>query len=91
MTAARVTGRSRIRERARQRPTRPAPEPPRQPIVAEVDGRRLVIEAEDELVLRCGKASITLRRNGRVVIEGVQLESRAAGANKIRGGSVQIN
>lgn len=59
--------------------------------VAEVDGRRVLLEGTDEVVLRCGKASITLRRNGRVVIEGVQLESRASGPNKIRGGSVQIN
>jgi hypothetical protein len=59
--------------------------------VAEVDGRRLVLEGTDEVVLRCGKASITLRRNGRVVIRGAQIETRAAGANKVRGGSVQIN
>lgn len=59
--------------------------------VADVDGRRVVLEGSDEVVLRCGTASITLRRNGRVVIEGVQVESRASGANKIRGGSVQIN
>jgi uncharacterized protein DUF6484 len=59
--------------------------------VAQVDGRRVVLEGTDEVVLRCGKASITLRRNGRVVIRGAQIESRAAGANKVRGGSVQIN
>ena len=59
--------------------------------VAEIDGRRVALEAMDELVLRCGEASITLRRNGRVVIRGAQIESRAAGANKVRGGSVQIN
>ena len=51
----------------------------------------LVLEAVDEVELRCGKASTILRRNGRVVIRGARIESRAAGANKIRGGSVQIN
>jgi hypothetical protein len=56
-----------------------------------MDGRRLVLEGLDELVLRCGEASITLRRNGRIVIRGVEVETRAAGSNKIRGGSVQIN
>jgi hypothetical protein len=60
-------------------------------VVAEVDGRRLVIEGKDEVVLRCGEASITLRRNGRVVIRGAEVESRASGTNKVRGGSVRIN
>jgi hypothetical protein len=56
-----------------------------------VDGKRVVIEAADEIVLRCGKASITLRRNGRVVIRGVYVETRAEGVNRVKGGSVQIN
>jgi Domain of unknown function (DUF6484) len=60
-------------------------------IEAKVDGERVVIEGRDEVVLQCGKASITLRRNGRVVIRGTQLESRAQGLNRIRGGAVQIN
>lgn len=59
--------------------------------VAAVDGKRVVLEGEDEVVLRCGKASITLRRNGKVVIRGTYLVSRADGTNRIKGGSVQIN
>ena len=57
----------------------------------QVDGRRVVLEGEDEVVLRCGRASITLRRNGKIVIRGTYLVSRAEGTNRIRGGSVQIN
>ena len=57
----------------------------------EVDGRRRVLEAADEVVLRCGEASITLRRNGRVVIRGAQVETRARGTNRIKGGTVKIN
>jgi hypothetical protein len=64
---------------------------PPQEVEARVDGRRVVIEGQDEIVLSCGKASITLRRNGKVLIKGVQLESSAAGVNRIKGGSVQIN
>lgn len=56
-----------------------------------VDKRRLEIEAQDEIVLRCGKASITLRGNGRVVIRGAYVESRSEGTNRIKGGNVQIN
>jgi len=58
---------------------------------ARVDGRRVELEGRDEIVLRCGEASITLRRNGRVVIKGIQVETRAAGVNRIKGGSVSIN
>jgi hypothetical protein len=66
--------------------------PPLLPSVeARVDGKRVLFDAQDEVVLRCGKASITLRRNGRVVIRGTHVETRAEGVNRIRGGSVQIN
>lgn len=56
-----------------------------------IDGRRVVLEAQDELVLRCGESSITLRRNGRVVIRGAYVETSARGVNRVKGGSVKIN
>jgi hypothetical protein len=58
---------------------------------ARVDDRELVLEAEREIVLRCGKASIRLTRDGRIVLRGVNLLSRAKVTNRIKGGSVQIN
>lgn len=61
------------------------------PDVAEVDGKRVAIEGKEEIVLRCGAASITLRRNGRVVIRGLHVETHAAGTNRIKGGTVKIN
>jgi hypothetical protein len=61
------------------------------PDVAEVDGKRVCIEGKDEVVLRCGEASITLRRNGKIVLRGAYLESHSTGTNRIKGGSVQIN
>jgi hypothetical protein len=66
----------------------PAPEPK---VEVEADGRRVELEAADELVLRCGQASIVLRRNGRVIIRGTYVETRAKGVNRIKGGSVLIN
>lgn len=60
-------------------------------VEARVDGRRVELDGRDEIVLRCGEASITLRRNGRVAIRGVQVETRATGVNRIKGGSVAIN
>jgi hypothetical protein len=61
------------------------------PTEARVDGKRVEIEAADEIVLRCGQASIVLRRNGRVVIRGTYVETRSRGVNRIKGGSVEIN
>lgn len=52
---------------------------------------RLNLTAEREIVLRCGKASITLTRAGKVLIRGEYVSSRATGANRIKGGSVQLN
>lgn len=49
------------------------------------------IESEDELVLECGKAKISLRADGKIVILGGHVVSRSRGVNKIKGGSVQIN
>jgi hypothetical protein len=52
---------------------------------------RLELSAEREVVIRCGKASITLTPSGKVLIRGTYLSSRSSGVNRIRGGSVQIN
>ena len=59
--------------------------------MAHIDGERLEFSAEREIVLRCGKASITLTREGKVLIKGAYLSSRSSGVNRIKGGSVQIN
>ena len=55
------------------------------------DGREMVIEAERELVLRCGKSSVVLRADGEIQIRGVRITSRARATNKVRGATVQIN
>jgi Domain of unknown function (DUF6484) len=58
---------------------------------ADVDGEALVLTAKREIILRCGKASITLTRAGKILIRGAYLLSRSTGVNRIQGGSVQIN
>ncbi len=55
------------------------------------DGERVTISADREIVLRCGGASITLTRAGKILIRGAYLLSRSTGVNRIKGGSVQIN
>ncbi len=61
------------------------------PEVVKVDGRQVIIEGEEEVVLKCGDASITLTKAGKIVIRGKYLLSRASGVNRILGGSVQVN
>jgi hypothetical protein len=69
-----------------------AAEPSSLPVIeADVDGRRVRLTAKDEIVLECGKASITLRRNGRVIVRGTYIETHSEGTNRIKGGQVQIN
>ena len=60
-------------------------------VTADVDGQRLEFKADREIVFQCGKASITLTRAGKVLIRGAYVLSRSSGANRIKGGSVQIN
>jgi hypothetical protein len=56
-----------------------------------IDGKRVIFDAKEEIVLRCGKASITLTKAGKVLIRGAYLLSRSSGVNRIKGGSVQLN
>lgn len=74
-------------------PAQPAAVPHQRPdlIQADVDGRRLVVRAQDEIVFECGKASVTLRRNGKVIIRGTHVETSSEGTHRIKGGHVRIN
>lgn len=56
-----------------------------------IDGERITFDAKEQIVLKCGKASITLTRAGKVLIRGAYLLNRSSGVNRIKGGSVQIN
>lgn len=57
----------------------------------DVDGKRVTFNAEEEIVLQCGEASITLTRAGKILIRGAYVLTRSSGVNRILGGSVQIN
>lgn len=57
----------------------------------QVDGKRVVLEGKEEVVLKCGEASITLTRAGKILIRGKYLLNRSTGVNRIMGGSVQVN
>ena len=58
---------------------------------AVVDGERVVLQAKESIELKCGKASITLTKAGKIIVRGAYLSSKSSGVNRIHGGSVQIN
>jgi hypothetical protein len=64
----------------------------RRPAVCiQADEERYLISAEKEIVLRCGEASITLTRAGKVIIKGNYILSRSTGYNRIKGAAIDIN
>lgn len=66
--------------------TLPQPDAP-----VDIHAEELNFEGREQVVLRCGEASITLRADGQVLIKGSRLLSRASESNKIRGATVLIN
>jgi hypothetical protein len=56
-----------------------------------LDDESLLVSAKKEVVIQCGKASITLTSAGKILIQGEYVVSRSSGVNKIRGGSIQLN
>jgi hypothetical protein len=60
-------------------------------VAVDADGERLLVTAREQLVLRCGKASITLTKAGKVLIDGAYVSSRSSGVNRVKGGSIQLN
>lgn len=64
-----------------------------QPAQVEVDadGDRMVVKVAEELVLRCGRASITLTKAGKVLVEGTYISHRSSGSVRVKGASVELN
>lgn len=58
----------------------------------EISGSKSVcIKASDEIRFQCGKGSVLITKQGKIVLQGTNLVSRSSGANKLKGGSVSIN
>ncbi len=60
-------------------------------VEVDADGERLIVSAKDQIVLRCGRASITLTKEGKLILQGAYVSSQSTGVLRIKGGSVQIN
>lgn len=65
--------------------------PADQSVDVQLDGERLTLSAKREIILQCGKSSITLTSAGKVILKGAYLSTHSTGLNRIKGGSVQIN
>jgi hypothetical protein len=72
-------------ERARTLPEQPGT------VQVDADGERMTVTAQEQLVLRCGKASVTLTKAGKIIVEGSYISNRSSGVLRIKGGSVQMN
>jgi hypothetical protein len=57
----------------------------------QVDESSVTMTADKQIVLRCGDASITLTRTGKVIIRGAYICSRSTGQLDVKGASVHIN
>lgn len=60
-------------------------------VEVDADGQRLMVSAKEQLVLKCGKASVTLTKAGKILIHGTYISNRSSGVMRIKGGSVQLN
>ena len=58
---------------------------------AVVDGKKVRLDAKEEIQLVCGKSSILLRSDGKVVIKGINILNRALESNKLKGARIGIN
>ena len=67
----------------------PRPDPGRVQVVR--DGETVAVTARERIELRVGKASIVMEKDGHITIRGTYLVSHASAANRIRGGSVNLN
>lgn len=82
---------AKLSERSARLRVAPTSRPQSAPEIRVLDGKRVRIEGADEIVLECGKASITLRRNGKIIIRGAYVETHSEGTNRIKGAQVKLN
>ncbi len=55
------------------------------------DGETVKVTARERIELRVGKASIVMEKDGHITIRGSYVVSHASAANRIRGGSINLN
>jgi hypothetical protein len=53
--------------------------------------KEILLEGAEEVCLRCGESSLTLRKDGKTLLKGREVLSRASRTNRVKGATVQIN
>jgi hypothetical protein len=53
--------------------------------------KEILLEGTEEVSLRCGESSLTLRKDGKTVLKGKEVLTRASRTNRVKGATVQIN
>jgi hypothetical protein len=61
------------------------------PPSAPENDEKLVLHSRESIELRCGDASLTLRKDGKVVLRGTNVISRSTGENRVTGASLHFN
>ena len=56
-----------------------------------VDGEKVRLEAEHDIELKCGQASLTLRYDGRIELRGTHILSASRGPNRVKGATIDLN
>ena len=54
-------------------------------------GKRIAFESSGEVAIQCGDSTIILKNDGKIILKGKEIISRAIRTNKIKGGTVKIN
>lgn len=55
------------------------------------DSQEVIFSSEKKITLTCGKSSITLYPNGKIVLKGEYILSDAEGVNRLSGGRIDLN
>ena len=53
--------------------------------------RKFNLEAGDEITLKCGSASLTMRKNGDIVIKGAKITITGSGDVVVKGSKIAAN
>ena len=62
-----------------------------EPDQSQSQDQTLTLQAQQRLVLRCGKASLVMQADGTIELRGTDVLSRASGQNALRGASISLN
>lgn len=61
------------------------------PNSVEIDGQHIELEGRRSISMRCGKANIELRADGRIMLNGENITTKAKQANRLLGGTIYLN